>query len=155
MDAAPFAAIRTKEAEMSDDIETLRRLADHLGTEERKDAIAALERVEKELSFVSREANRLANDLRNMKADRDSLRKTLDDRWAADLKAAKAIFAETGRTSGFPSVREVVAWYAAEVERLETMLRDERVIALRNEAQLNNLKHELVELSTPSSKELP
>jgi hypothetical protein len=51
--------------------------------------------------------------------DRDSLRKALDDRWAADLKAAKAIFAETGRTSGFPSVKGVVSWHVAEVERLE------------------------------------
>jgi hypothetical protein len=55
--------------------------------------------------------------------ERDSLRKALDDRWAADLKAAKEIFAETGRTSGFPSVKDVVGFYVAEVERLGTQVR--------------------------------
>jgi hypothetical protein len=51
--------------------------------------------------------------------DRDALRNALGDRWRADLKAAANIFAETGRTAHFPSVKEVVAWYVAEVERLE------------------------------------
>jgi len=51
-----------------------------------------------------------------------TLQKALDDRFAADQRAAKAIFAETGRTSGFPSVKEVVAFYGAEVERLEKVL---------------------------------
>lgn len=131
---------------MSDDIETLRRLADGLGTEERKEALSALERVnatlhnfkdsfEREYAIVHKiweqlglpsyeELNgRSIHDLIDeIKTDRDSLRKALDDRYAADLKAAKAIFAETGRTSGFPSVKEVVAFYVAEVERLEKEL---------------------------------
>jgi hypothetical protein len=54
-----------------------------------------------------------------LEKERDSLRKALDDRFAADQRAAKAIFAETGRTEGFPSVREVVSYYIAENERLE------------------------------------
>lgn len=61
------------------------------------------------------------------RAERDSLRKALDDRYTADLKAAKAIFVETGRTSGFPSVKEVVAFYVAEVERLEKEGREARI----------------------------
>lgn len=64
-----------------------------------------------------------ADALEAQAAERDSLRKALDDRWAADLKAAKAIFAESSRTHGFPSVREVVGWYVAEVERLENALK--------------------------------
>ncbi len=40
--------------------------------------VAEVERLEKELAFVSREGNRLANDLRNVKADRDSLRAKLE-----------------------------------------------------------------------------
>jgi hypothetical protein len=88
---------------MKEDIETLRAFITGVCTdkgrrEARPEATAALDR---------------------LAADRDSLRKALDDRWAADLRAAKAIFAQTGRTSGFPSVREVVAFYVAEVERLE------------------------------------
>jgi hypothetical protein len=37
---------------MKDDIETLRRLADGLGTEERKEAMGALERLVRQRSFV-------------------------------------------------------------------------------------------------------
>jgi hypothetical protein len=89
---------------MSDDIETLR---------------AEIERLSNRLEWEKR-CHRVASEkLVSVETERDSLRKALDDRFAADLKAAKAIFAETGRTSGFPSVREVVAFYVAEVERLE------------------------------------
>ncbi|MFA7308381.1 MAG: hypothetical protein WC026_17120, partial [Hyphomicrobium sp.] len=52
-----------------------------------------------------------------------TLQKALDDHWAADLKAAKAIFAETGRKWGFPDNTEVVAFYVAEVGRLESELK--------------------------------
>jgi hypothetical protein len=85
---------------MKDDTETLREFIHYanMTPARQQPAIAAFERVV---------------------ADRDSLRKALDDRWAADIKAAKAIFAETGRTHGFPSVKEIVAYYMAEVERLE------------------------------------
>lgn len=62
--------------------------------------------------------------LERLIVDRDSLRKALDDRYAADIKAAKAIFAETGRTRGLPPNAEVVAWHVAEVERLEKELQD-------------------------------
>ena len=86
---------------MSDDIETLRAAIGFLDQELREEAIPALDR---------------------LVADRDSLRKALDDRFAADQRAAKAIFAETGRTHGFPSNKEVVAFYVAEVERLEKVL---------------------------------
>lgn len=65
---------------MSDDIETLRKIvvANMAPNIQREEALAALERVEKELAFVSREGNRLANDLRNTKAERDALRAKLE-----------------------------------------------------------------------------
>lgn len=63
--------------------------------------------------------DRMTARITELEAERDSLRKALDDRWEADKKVAKAIFAETGRTHGFPSNTEVVAYYMAEVERLE------------------------------------
>lgn len=58
-------------------------------------------------------------EIEQLRAERDSLRKNLDDRFAADKRAAKAIFAATGRKWAFPDNKEVVAYYVAEVERLE------------------------------------
>lgn len=128
---------------MSDDIETLCRLADGLGTEERKEALSALERVnatlhnfkdsfEREYAIVHKiweqlglpsyeELNgRSIHDLIDeIKTDRDALRKALDDRHAADKKAWSAIMRATGKERGLPDNKEVVAFYVAEVERLE------------------------------------
>lgn len=86
---------------MKDDIETVRELLSSLAVE------LGIGQTREQAAFE------------RIISDRDSLRKALDDRWTADLKAAKDIFAETGRTSGFPSVKEVLAHYIAEVERLE------------------------------------
>ena len=55
-------------------------------------------------------------------AERDALRKALDDRFDADVKATKALFAATGRTRGFSSAKETVAYCIAEMERLEREL---------------------------------
>ena len=92
---------------MSDEIETLRAFIDS--------SISVLARYPTSADEALAALERLA-------VDRDSLRKALDDRFAADQRAAKAIFAEAGRTSGFPSVKEVVAFYVAEVERLRARL---------------------------------
>jgi ribosomal protein L40E len=53
------------------------------------------------------------------RSDRDSLRKALDDRHAADKKAWSAIMRATGKERGLPDNKEVVAYLVAEVERLE------------------------------------
>lgn len=63
---------------MSDDIETLRRLADGLGTEERKEAMAALESVEKELMASVESVRGLGRLWHNAETDRNSLRAKLD-----------------------------------------------------------------------------
>jgi chromosome segregation ATPase len=84
-----------REAEMSDDIETLRDIITHHMSRE---SLAALE---------------------SLVAERNSLRKALDDRYEADKKAAKAIFAATGRKWGFPPNKEVVAFLIAENDRLK------------------------------------
>jgi predicted nuclease with TOPRIM domain len=52
-------------------------------------------------------------------ADRDSLRKALDDRHAADKKAWSAIMRATGKERGLPDNKEVIAFYVADNERLE------------------------------------
>ena len=80
---------------------------------------------------IKQSAKAGADELAALRAERDSLRKALDDRFAADQRAAKAIFAETGRTSGFPSGKEVVAYYMAEVERLRSVLaKDDHTIMI-------------------------
>jgi hypothetical protein len=59
------------------------------------------------------------NAVERLVVDRDSLRKALDDRHADDLKAWKSIMRATGKECGIPPNKEVVAFYVAEVERLE------------------------------------
>lgn len=51
-----------------------------------------------------------------------ALRKALYDRHAADKKAWSAIMRATGKERGLPDNKEVVAFYVAEVERLEKEL---------------------------------
>ena len=82
---------------MSDDTETLRKFITG-GSAIQSDLLAALDR---------------------LVVDRDSLRKALDDRHAADKKAWSAIMRATGKERGIPPNKEVVAWHVAEVERLE------------------------------------
>ena len=109
---------------MSDDIEALRNICNQVMDDEpRKQAIAALGRVETRIDALHKSQGYVyigkdgkAISARELEDDRDSLRIALDDRYAADQRAAKAIFAETGRTAGFPSVKDVVGFYVAEVE---------------------------------------
>jgi DNA repair exonuclease SbcCD ATPase subunit len=102
----------SSEAEMKDDIETLRVFIDSreegsctYSDDDAVDAAGALER--------------LATERDSLQGRVGTLQKALDDHFAADKKAAKAIFTATGRKWGFPDTVEIVAFYVAEVERLE------------------------------------
>jgi hypothetical protein len=59
----------------------------------------------------------------------DTLQKALDDRHAADKKAWSAIMRATGKERGIPPNKEVVAFYVAEVERLEGELSEMSALA--------------------------
>ena len=65
---------------------------------------------------------RASDEITKLRTDRDSLRKALDDRWAADLKAWKAIMRATGKERGLPDNKEVIAYLVAEMDRLENEL---------------------------------
>jgi hypothetical protein len=111
---------------MSDDIEMLRVF---IGSRE-----------ESSHTYSDDDAIDAAGALERIATECDRLHGLIDARWAADLKAAKAIFAENGRTSGFPSVKEVVAFYVADVERLEKEV--ERLCArARDHANVNHEKN--------------
>lgn len=115
--------------EMNDDIETLRRAID-LGTFTGNAAIAALER---------------------LVVDHDSLRKALDYRYAADKKAWSAIMRATGKERGLPDNKEVIAFYVAEVERLEKELTGARE-AIKTQ---NGIVISSVEKTIEARKKLP
>jgi hypothetical protein len=119
------------EDEMSDDIETLRVF---IGSREESsctyydddaiDAAGALERVATKQGHYHNVLKELREGLLRVEAERNSLRKALDDRHADDVKAWKAIMRATGKERGLPDNKEVVAFYVAEVERLEKALQD-------------------------------
>jgi hypothetical protein len=87
----------------------------------------------------------------NIVVDRDrlqgrvaTLQKALDDHFSADKRAAKAIFTATGRKWGFPDTVEIVAFYVAEVERLEKDLQELRLQSAFNAlVQINEPNVEL------------
>jgi hypothetical protein len=109
---------------MSDDIETLREF---IGiSENAQQARDALERLAGKYETAVQNRNYYAEERKKVEAERDrlqgrvgTLQQALDDRHAADLKAWKAIMQAVGRTQGLPTNKEVVAYYVAEVERLE------------------------------------
>jgi regulator of replication initiation timing len=119
---------------MKDDIETLRDICNQVVDDEpRKQALSALDRLQARVAQLEQWKSTLhkqvddyaeryvqeGHKVKAFRSERDSLRKSLDERFAADQRAAKAIFAETGRSSGFPSVKEIVAYYITEAELLK------------------------------------
>jgi len=109
---------------MKDDIETLRVFIgsreesnSHYLDEDAVEDAAALERIVHWQRLRAEDIMTLGEELGRTRAERDSLRKALDDRHAADKKAWSAIMRATGRERGIPPNKEVVAFYVAEVER--------------------------------------
>jgi hypothetical protein len=96
---------------MKDDIETL---PERLVRTELKDVTGSL------LGSAADEICRLRAERDLLQGRVGALQKALDDRYAEDKKAVKAIFRATGRTRGVPPNVEIVAFYVAEVERLRT-----------------------------------
>jgi hypothetical protein len=106
---------------MSDDIETLSTFVDDYYSHDDGGKVrAALER--------------LVADRDRLQGRVGTLQKALDDRHAADVKAWKPIMNAAGRERGLPSNTEVVAFYVAEVERLEKEL---AAMSLQWDAALN------------------
>jgi DNA repair ATPase RecN len=122
---------------MCDDIETLRdalliiagekQCLDNLmgNADVAREAIAVLDRLDFNFKSQANEIEIADATIDRLKTDRDSLRKALDDRHAADKKAWSAIMRAAGRERGLPDNKEVIAYYVAEVERLEKE-RDDR-----------------------------
>jgi hypothetical protein len=120
---------------MSDDIETLRdalliiagekQCLDNLmgNADVAREAIAVLDRLDFNFKSQANEIEIADATIDRLKTDHDSLRKALDDRHAADKKAWSAIMRATGKERGLPDNKEVIAFYVAEVERLEARVK--------------------------------
>lgn len=106
----------TREAEMSDDIETralaaAQKFQEWHANSEDADTVVHQSAQSDAIDYI--------NAVERLVVDRDALRKALDDRHAADKKAWSAIMRATGKERGIPPNKEVVAYLVAEVERLE------------------------------------